>query len=58
MAGRSIMVSIPVMILMILSDNDGDILMNSLEFYWDTDPFDSDTDQDGMTDGWEDFLFR
>ena len=36
------------------SDNDGDSLVNSIEFYWDSDPFSSDTDQDGMPDGWED----
>ena len=36
------------------NDNDGDSLVNSIEFYWDSDPFSSDTDQDGMPDGWED----
>ena len=35
-------------------DNDGDSLVNSIEFYWDSDPFSDDTDQDGMPDGWED----
>jgi len=35
-------------------DSDGDGLSNSLENNWCTDPFDADTDDDGISDGEED----
>jgi hypothetical protein len=35
------------------ADHDGDLLANSLELQIGTDPCLADTDNDGMTDGWE-----
>jgi hypothetical protein len=38
-------------------DNDSDLLNNTLEFQYGTDPFDPDTDNDGLTDGEEVFTY-
>ena len=35
------------------TDNDDDELSNYEEYLWNTDPFNNDTDADGMPDGWE-----